>query len=272
LAQPALSRQIKHIEEEIGAVLFDRDKRNVSLTEGGHFFRSEMERLIMHYESACRRTAQIHRGEAGEIRIGHAGSAMNAILPAILKALKGKYPDLHTTLAEVPNLHMIENLRHRVLDICFAPNIRPFDDIESSTVYEENFVLIFPENHPIDVHAPLDWQALTKERFMMPPTKLGMGYVDVLHQIFREQMGFVPETIHESAYAISVLRLVEAGMGLGISPKSMIKGWDIGIKTIELKDVPQKAQMQMLWLKERTQDFNLFFGVVAKVVGAWQNS
>jgi DNA-binding transcriptional LysR family regulator len=268
LAQPALSRQIKQLEEEIGAVLFERNKRNVSLTEGGRYFRNEMERLVMQWESACRKTAQIHRGEAGEIRIGHASSAMQSVLPRILSLLKQQYADLHTILSETANWHLIENLRQRTIDIGFAPNIIPLPDIESLTIYEENFVLILPENHSIDVDAPLSWKALCKEKFIIPSLSLGMGYVETLHQIFYEQIGFLPETVHESAYSTSVLRLVEAGIGISIEPISTLKGWDIGIKSIELNDIPQRVAMQMLWLKDRGGELGLFFEVVKRVLNS----
>jgi DNA-binding transcriptional LysR family regulator len=266
LAQPALSRQIKQMETEIGAVLFDRNKRNVTLTEGGQYFRNEMERLVMQWEAACRKTAQIHRGEAGDIRIGHASSVMQSVLPRILAILKQEYPDLHTILSETANLHLIENLRQRTIDIGFAPNVIPFNDIESMVLYEENFVLILPENHPIDVHTPLSWKALCKEKFIIPSLNLGVGYVETLHQIFYEQIGFLPETVHESAYSTSVLRLVEAGIGISIEPKSTLKGWNIGVKSIELTDIPQKAAMQMLWLKDRAGEFGLFFEVVKNII------
>jgi DNA-binding transcriptional LysR family regulator len=81
-----------------------------------------------------------------------------------------------------------------------------------------------------------------------------------------EYGGFVPHIIHESAYSTSVLRLVEAGLGISIEPKSTLKGWNIAIKSVELSDIPQKAQMQMLWLKDRTDEFDLFFKMVSSVV------
>ena len=91
IAQPALSRQIQQLEAEVGALLFRRDKRNVTLTPAGQNFQKEAHRLVEQWERACRRTGQIHRGEAGEIRIGHATSAMHSILARLL-VLPGNHP------------------------------------------------------------------------------------------------------------------------------------------------------------------------------------
>jgi DNA-binding transcriptional LysR family regulator len=264
LAQPALSRQIKQLEDDIGAVLFERTKRHVFLTEGGKYFKKEMERLIPQWENACLKTAQIHRGEAGEIRIGHSSSAMQSILPNLLVEIKNHYPDLHVILAEIPNRELIENLHLRTVDIGFVPNIDSQKDIEHQVVYEENFVLILPKNHPIDVEKPLNWSDLKDEKFIIPSLKFGMGYVEKIHQMLMRYGGFSPNIIHESAYSTSVLRLVEAGLGISIEPKSTLKGWNINIKSLELKNISHNVQIKMLWLKERTEEFSLFFEMVKK--------
>jgi DNA-binding transcriptional LysR family regulator len=264
LAQPALSRQIKQLEDDIGAVLFERTKRHVSLTEGGEYFKKEMERLIPQWESACLKTAQIHRGEAGEIRIGHSSSAMQSILPNLLVEIKNHYPDLHVILAEMPNRDLIENLHLRTIDIGFVPNINSQKDIESQVVYEENFVLILPKNHRIDVEKPLDWADLKDEKFIIPSLKLGMGYVENLYEILQEYGQFTPNIAHESANSASVLRLVEAGLGISIGGKSTVNERNVNIKSLELTNIPHTLQIKMLWLKERTEEFALFFEMVKK--------
>lgn len=88
IAQPALSRQIQQLGNEIGALLFRRDKRNVSLTPAGLYYRDEINRLVHQLDFSGKRAAQIHRGEAGEVRIGHASSAMQSVLPGLLVQLR----------------------------------------------------------------------------------------------------------------------------------------------------------------------------------------
>ena len=108
IAQPALSRQIKNLEEEVGAELFDRTKKQIKLTAAGVFFRSEMRRILENLEQAKKRTGQIHRGEAGEINIGHVSSAMQSVLPPFLKKITLSYPDLlhnSSIVNQVPRLN-----------------------------------------------------------------------------------------------------------------------------------------------------------------------
>src|SRR6202000_554620 len=77
IVQPALSKQIQLLENELGAVLFDRSKRMVTLTEAGIFFKHEADRILQDLHRTILRTAQLHTGEAGEIKVTHSSSAMN---------------------------------------------------------------------------------------------------------------------------------------------------------------------------------------------------
>ena len=173
IVQPALSRQIQQLEEKVGAVLFDRNKRNVNLTDAGSHFRIECDRIVHDFEKAVSKTAQIHRGEAGEIRIGHSSSAMQTILPSFLVKVKSILPDIKTNLEETANRQLVEMLLNRKADIGFAPNLLPPSDIQSKLIYEENFVVLLPKNHPISVDNFTDLSVFANENFILPPLAVG---------------------------------------------------------------------------------------------------
>lgn len=265
IAQPALSRQIQQLESEVGALLFRRDKRNVTLTPAGAYLRQEAGRLVEQLEQAFLRTAQIHRGEAGEIRIGHASSAMQSILPKLLVSIREKTPDLRALLMETTNRFQMEALQNREMDVGFSPNIIAPPDVSSRVVYTENFVVILPENHPVEVATFTDLSVFAHDAFILPPLSEGNGYVESI-QALCQSYGFLPNIAYESAYSGTVLRLVEAGMGISIEPASTLRGQNLNIKTIELTDVPQKAEMRMLWLTDRTQELMPFFDLVDRIL------
>src|SRR5688572_26494893 len=116
IAQPALSRQIKNLEDEIGAELFDRTKKQIKLTAAGVFFRNEAKRLLEQLEQAMKKAGQIHRGQAGEISIGHVSSAMQSVLPSFLKNITLSYPDLKIYLLENTNRLIFTKILNRELD------------------------------------------------------------------------------------------------------------------------------------------------------------
>jgi len=264
IAQPALSRQIQQLEVEVGALLFKRDKRNVSLTPAGSYLRQEAGRLIEQLEGAFRRSAQIHRGEAGEIRIGHASSAMQSILPNLLISIREKTPDLRALLMETTNRYQMEALQNRQIDVGFSPNIIAPPNVSSRVVYKENFVVLLPEQHPVSADTFTDLSIFAQEAFILPPLSGGIGYVESI-QALCQPYGFLPRIAYESAYSGTVLRLVEAGMGISIEPASTLRGQSLRIKTIDLSNAPIKAEMRMLWLTERTAELQPFFDLVQQV-------
>src|ERR1700761_4006503 len=100
MAQPALSRQIKQLEETVGAQLFTRNKRNVALTKAGLYFKEAAQQTLDQLAYAINHTRQIHNGEAGEIRIGYTHSIMQSILPQIIKEIRTEFPEITTGCPE----------------------------------------------------------------------------------------------------------------------------------------------------------------------------
>ncbi len=257
IVQPALSRQIQLLENEVGALLFNRTKRTVGLTEAGLFFYKEAGRILQDVDKTISQTAQMHRGEAGEIRVTHASSAMHSVVPAFLVKVKQQWPNLKTTVQEASNFQQIEMMLARKTALGIAPNIMLPRGVNAKILYKENFVLILPGNHPLVKKKLTDLSVLKNETFILPQLATGIGYVESIFQIFQEY-GFMPNVAHESAHAAGVLRLVEAGLGISIEPVSSVKGTSMNIKLVELKNIPQKATMKLFWLREREEELSRF--------------
>jgi DNA-binding transcriptional LysR family regulator len=261
ILQPALSKQIQVIEQELGVLLFNRTNRKVSLTEAGAYFAKECERLLFQFDIVRHKTKAIGQGKAGEIKIGHAGTTMHTILPHLMLKSRKEMPLLKTILFEEGNRNIIRMLENRELDLGFGPNIVKVEGIRSRTVYVENFVLIIPQNHPFDIENFENLGQFADEPFILPSFTAGIGYIESIHQMCKKY-DFVPKVIHESANTSSVLRLVEAGMGITIEPKSSLKGYDLNVKVIELQDEDIKSEMQLLYLKVRENEFQTYFEVL----------
>lgn len=257
IVQPALSRQIQLLEIEIDALLFNRGKRTVTLTEAGLFFQKEADRILQDLNKTIARTAQINNGEAGEVRITHASSAMNTVVPSFLVKVKRKWPNLKTIAQETSNFEQIEMVLARKADIGVAPNVMLPPEMRSKVLYKENYVLILPGDHPLAKKKITDLSVLRDETFILPQVSTGVGYVEAILQLC-QGFGFKPNVAHESAHAMGVMRLVEAGLGVSIEPLSSVSGADMNIKLIELKNLPQKASMVLFWLRERDAELSRF--------------
>jgi len=257
IVQPALSRQIQLIENEMGVLLFNRNNRTVTLTEAGVFFQKEANRIVQDLTKTIIQTIQLHNGEAGEIKVTHASSAMNKVVPSFLVKVKHKWPNLKTIVQEASNFQQIEMLLSRKTDMGIAPNIMLPPEAHSKILYRENFVLILPANHVLSKKKFTDLSAFKNETFILPQLSTGIGYVETILQICQEY-GFKPKVAHESAHSTGVLRLVEAGLGISIEPISSVRGMNMNVNLIELKKLPQKVAMTLFWLREREEELNRF--------------
>ena len=156
-------------------------------------------------------------------------------------------------------------MQHRQIDVGFSPNIITSTTISSRVVYKKNFVIILPENHPVNADTFTDLSIFANDPFILPPLHERLGYVESI-QAMCQAHGYLPKIACESAYSGTVLRLVEAGMGISIEPASTLRGQNLRLKTIELTHLPQKAAMQMLWLTERTVELEPFFSLVNRIL------
>ncbi|MEM7373925.1 MAG: LysR family transcriptional regulator [Bacteroidota bacterium] len=254
IVQPALSRKIQQLEEEIGAPIFKRNKRNVELTPAGLYFIQEVEQIIKQLERVVDRTVKIHRGEAGELRIGFTHSVMQSILPGIIKKIRQGMPELKTILHEMNNRDQYLALQKGELDVGFCTNPLVPGKLKSRVIQVDHFVLLLPKNHPVDAENFTDLSVLAEEDFIFPSPSDGPNYVRMLESMCLDA-GFQPKIIHETDSATTSFRLVEAGLGVSFEPLSSVKWNDLPVKLIELPDLPQKAALTMIWSPKLEVDY-----------------
>lgn len=271
IAQPALSRQIKNLEDEIGAKLFDRTKKQIKLTAAGLFFKSEMKRVFAQLEQTKRRAGQIHRGEAGEISMGHVSSAMQSVLPPFLKTIKQQCPDLKITLKESGCADMLNRIMNRELAFGVMPNVTVPNEIEEVTLYKENFVIVMPKNLKISSEKKERLRALSKADWILPAIEDSQGYNEILYRLFHKN-GFWPKVVFESPNASTNLRLVSEGLGVTIIGKSAIKNVKLDIKYFEITEASPKVEMRFVWLKERKEELNEYIELFLRIFGEIKTS
>ena len=261
IVQPALSRQIQQLEEEINADLFRRNKRNVELTAAGNYFVRELEKILNELERVSKRASHICKGEAGEIRIGFTHSVMQSILPDFLKEIPIQFPGLKAILKEMNNRDQYLALQNNELELSFATNPLVPAKLKSKVMHVDPLVVVLPKSHPIDKRNYTDFSLFKEESFIFPSKEDGPHYVQMIESICLDA-GFRPNIIHETDSASTSFRLVESGMGISIEPLSSLRGQALNIKYIVLEDIPQKANLTMMWQEEFEEEFPGVFALL----------
>lgn len=264
IAQPALSRQIMQLEEEVGATLFDRSKKRICLTPAGRVFREDAEAIVSQWNQSKLKARLVHEGKAGKLRVGHSSSAMHTLIPCLLRYFRLHSPDLKLTLTESNNLHVFEMLTTNKIDFGFLPNAMISEGFKSITVYRENYMLILPKTGD---HKPKskNLKNYRNDKWILHPASDGIGYMESIQRIF-ERAGFNPDTVHESPNTSSVLRMVAEGFGNAIMGKTTLKGFDLNIEAVELDNIPEQLEMKLIWKESRENELSIYLDQIMSFI------
>lgn len=252
ISQPGLSRQIRQLEEVIGTDLFVRDKRNVVLTEAGKFLYKEAQFVFNHLNFVRHHTWLRGQGLEGQLRIGFLGSAIQEIVPELLRRLNETYPQIQTSLEGLSNPGQIEGLLRETLDIGFVRLDQVPDGLQLRPVFEDTFSLVLPNEHAVTAESFTGVGQVANENFILFPPSYSKGYYKKLVSICEEQ-GFTPRVSHQSVHAPTIFKLVEMGLGVAIVPTTLQHGYDLKLQFIELTEISQRALLSVVW-KERNRN------------------
>lgn len=248
ISQPGLSRQIKVLEELLATKLFERNSRNVALTATGKYLQSEVQSLFIQFERIGQQIKLMEQGKSGELRIGFLGSAIQSVLPDLLLNLSRDLPDVDVTLEELSNQHQLQAIEQGRLDLGFMRIAAP-KKLGYFEVSKETFSLVLPQGHPLSAKNFEHVGQLKEESFILFTKDYSPLYFDKIMSICEDQ-GFQPNVRHRSVHAHTIFKLVENGLGVAIVPTSLQHGYQLGVKFIELKGIPQQTALSAVWKKE----------------------
>jgi len=220
VAQPSLSVQIKSLEDEVGARLFERDKHRVFLTQAGTRFQQHARTILSLAESAKIEARCAEAGELGALDVGYSGSAMfSNVLPTSIRKFRQQYPYIVLTLHDVPSLEQLHGLLERTLDlgILRKPEVRIPAGIEIGEWYRAPLLVAIQQDHPLAGRPALSLSQLKAEPFVMYPREAGTGlYWQILD--ICAHAGFRPRVAREVLEPSTLIGLVAAGVGVAIVP------------------------------------------------------
>lgn len=246
ISQPGLSRQIKQMEQELGLELFERSNKKVYLTKAGKYLQHEVELILKNLDHTFSHTRLIDQGKEGEISFGYVGSAMQNVIPEFILKIKEEYPNIHYNLKEMENPDQIDALFMKEIDLAFVRLDKVPKGLNIHPVFEDTFSLVLPESHALGRDNFRDLSALKDEPFILFDQSYSPAYYEQVMQIF-EQSGFHPLISHNTVHASTIFRLVENNLGISIVPTSLLLGYSMNIKSIELKRIPQRTVLSVAW-------------------------
>lgn len=251
ISQSALSQQIKQLEQILKITLFDRSNKKVTLTDAGNLFYRDVLQVMNKVETAIVHLKLYKAGNTGQIRIGFVASAMESVLPPLLKQFNNDCPNIKFQLDELSNSEQLVALQNESIDLGFMRSNHIPEGFTSQKVFTETFSIVLPAQHPMVKEKFKHIGQLKEEFFILFPNEQSQLYYQQILSLCADQ-GFTPKVAHRSIHAPTIFRLVENGMGLSIIPTSLAAGNYPNIRFIELKGIPQQTSLYAVWKKENS--------------------
>jgi DNA-binding transcriptional LysR family regulator len=232
ISQPPLTVGIRKLEEELGAPLFNRTTRGLSLTPAGEDA-LPLARLALFQAEQMRQAVRARTDEErGHLNIGFS-DATAPLLRRLLPAFHRRHPKVDVMVTEMSGLELVRRLRIRKMDVGLVrlPLSNPAH-IEASVVAHEELVVALAETHPLTRRGPISLAALHDAPLIAYPH--GDPARDLLLDAC-QHAGFEPHITQEVATASTILALVQMGLGIGIVPADTKLVPD-GVRLVRLAD------------------------------------
>lgn len=248
ISQPPLSQKIKRLEEIVGAQLFFRTTRNVSLTPAGIVFQVHLNQLLIKMEVMVRETKRADDGHAGVLTIGLTPAACASSIVDILYEYRVENPSVFLELLETSSLETATALRRKTIDVgVMRPGFLQ-SDMKRVEAFEEDICLAVRSEHPL-----ADKEEVTASDLADLPlidyNPIEAPYLSMKVREIYAQYGVSPKIIQQSRMPI-VLTLVEAGCAAALAPKSAIRA--AALRAIQLrKNASARARLDIVTLNSK---------------------
>lgn len=253
ISQPPLSQQIQILEQQIGARLFARTNRSVSLTEAGRQFLADSRQILSQVDDAAARAARLHHGETGELRIGFTSSApfIKAVSDT-LSTFRRRYPDVHIQTRETNTREQIVPLNEGALDLGLMRNTQLPDTLAWERVLREPLLAMVPRDHPLASQPRVSLRELAREPFVFFDPHVGTGLYDDILGLMR-RYDLTPAITKEVGEAMTIIGLVAAGLGVSILPASFRRVQLLEMCWLPIEEQDAVSEMWLVWSKHHEQ-------------------
>ena len=245
VSQPAVSRQIRDLEDELGAQLFERTGKSVRLTEAGFLFLKEARAVLERTNEAVRSVRAFAQAGETELHVGYTPALRAQIVSPTLRAFQREMPKVHVKLHDWSNEKIVTGLRDGRLQLAFT--VRPSKrggsrDLRFEELRREQVRLAVPPTHPFAQRRSVSLADAAKEAFVGLTREDFPDYNAYLAAIFAPVKN-KPRVIEEHDSMTSVISAIEAGTGVGISMDALSYSFVSRVKLVRLTPEPKPLSL-----------------------------
>jgi LysR family transcriptional regulator, benzoate and cis,cis-muconate-responsive activator of ben and cat genes len=248
VSQPALSRQVRDLEDELGFLLLERSAKSVKLTEAGRVFLAEARAVLERVDLAVKTARAAAEGAAGEIHVGYAMSPTVRILPKSLRAFQDEMPHLKVKLHDLSTEEMLTGLREGKLDMAIMVHAHAamLRGLNSHDLSRQTICLAVAPKHPLSAKESVTLAEAAKFPLVsFNPTEYP-DYGDMLNDTFSPAK-ITPRIGEEHDSVASLIAAVEAGDGVALVTESLACIAGPRLKLLRISPAPKPLVVAAVW-------------------------
>ncbi|HJV46661.1 MAG TPA: LysR family transcriptional regulator [Bacillota bacterium] len=216
LSQPALSRSIARLEEELGVPLFNRQGRTIVLNRYGQLFLKRVNRMLIEFNMGKQELNDLVHPEYGEVALGFLHTMGTSLIPDLIGTFRVHSPMTRFQLTQNHSYSLLEHLNAGELDLCLiAEPTETKIPIQWIPLWSEELFAILPPEHPLASAESIMLEEIANESFIF--LKKGYALRDTTDRLF-QQVGIHPKITFEGEEVATAAGLVAAGLGVSLLP------------------------------------------------------
>ena len=237
ITQPALSKSISSLEQELNLQLLTRSRRSVSLTAAGKLFAEECRKIISSFESGVTRAKMAVSGTIGVLRLGFQRDTFEPFTVDLVRSFSTRHPDITVDLVPCSPTGQIRGLEYGELDAIIAgDNATSFSPDNHQLLSSRVECAALPEGHRLAQRKFIRLEELKNENFItMSPSASRLGFESLIQKTMNA--GFSPKIVAQVDHVPSLLMLIACGKGVSILYRNLEKNADGKVVFVPLEDV-----------------------------------
>jgi len=250
VSQPALSRQIRDLESELGVKLLERSAHAVRLTQAGRVFLREAKSVLARTDEAVARAREAGEGERVELNVGYAMSPTVRILPPALRSFQSVHPRVRVRLHDLSSMEMFAGLRAGKLQIAFVvcPSPGRLRGMQFEPLSTGEMILAMSPRHPLARRREVPVKEAAQQPLVVFSKAEYPDYHEALDVLF-DGIRPRPRISEEHDSVASLIAAVEAGTGVAVVTESLGCVAGPRLKLKPLTPAPKPFQIGAAWMK-----------------------
>lgn len=251
VSQPAISKSLTQLEQELGLELFTRSGRTVRLTPQGEVFYQETLRTLQQSDRAAEAAQRAARGEIGTLTLGFCSVATYGFLPRVVRQYKELLPGVQLLFREMNPPQQEVAFSHGEIDVGITRP--PFSkklarELQAKIIVREPLVIAVPDGHRF-AGKRMKIEELSEEPFIILQRDGAPTIYDAILGLCQSH-GFAPRVAYEADFMHTTLTLVAAGQGIALVPSCTLNLRPEGVRFLRLQPDEYKADLVLAWPRD----------------------